>query len=137
LKIPNIKRKGGEEAGVMAQGVGPEFKPQYCKKKKKTKKPTFFFLLGVFLNSGPGLVLAIWALYHLNHTLSHVLLLVNSGRSLPRPASDCDLSSCPVPFHVVGIYKPPNLAYRLRWGLGNFLPGLASNRDLLCLQSHT
>jgi hypothetical protein len=31
LKIPNIKKK----AGGVAQGVSPEFKPQYCKKKKK------------------------------------------------------------------------------------------------------
>jgi hypothetical protein len=30
LRIPIIKR-----AGRVAQGVGPEFKPQYCKKKKK------------------------------------------------------------------------------------------------------
>jgi hypothetical protein len=30
-KKPNTKRAGG-----MAQGVGPEFKPQYCKKKKTT-----------------------------------------------------------------------------------------------------
>jgi hypothetical protein len=30
LKIPNTKRVGG-----MAQGVGPEFNTQYCKKKKK------------------------------------------------------------------------------------------------------
>jgi hypothetical protein len=29
-KIPNTKR---------AQGVGPEFKPQYCKKKERKKKP--------------------------------------------------------------------------------------------------
>jgi hypothetical protein len=29
-KNPSQKRAGG-----MAQGVGPEFKPQYCKKKKK------------------------------------------------------------------------------------------------------
>jgi hypothetical protein len=28
-KIPNTKRAGG-----VAQSVGPEFKPQYCKKKK-------------------------------------------------------------------------------------------------------
>jgi hypothetical protein len=27
-----------KRAGGMAQGVGPEFKPQYCKKKKKRKK---------------------------------------------------------------------------------------------------
>jgi hypothetical protein len=33
LKIPNTKR-----AGDVAQGVGPEFKPQYCKKTKKKKK---------------------------------------------------------------------------------------------------
>jgi hypothetical protein len=25
--------------GVVAQGEGPEFKPQYCKKKKKKKQP--------------------------------------------------------------------------------------------------
>jgi hypothetical protein len=30
-KIFNMKRSGG-----MAQGIGPEFKPWYCKKKKKT-----------------------------------------------------------------------------------------------------
>jgi hypothetical protein len=29
------KRKKIKGAGVVAQGVGPEFKPQYCKKKKK------------------------------------------------------------------------------------------------------
>jgi hypothetical protein len=29
-KNPSQKRAGG-----VAQGVGPEFKPQYCKKKKK------------------------------------------------------------------------------------------------------
>jgi hypothetical protein len=32
-KNPSQKR-----AGVVAQGVGPEFKPQYSKKKKKKKK---------------------------------------------------------------------------------------------------
>jgi hypothetical protein len=32
-KKPITKRAGG-----VAQGVGPEFKPQYCKKKKKKKK---------------------------------------------------------------------------------------------------
>jgi hypothetical protein len=34
LKIPNIKKK----AGGVAQDVSPEFKPQYCKKKKKKNK---------------------------------------------------------------------------------------------------
>jgi hypothetical protein len=29
-KHPSQKRTGG-----VAQGIGPEFKPQYCKKKKK------------------------------------------------------------------------------------------------------
>jgi hypothetical protein len=33
LKIPNTKRAGG-----VSQGVGPEFKPYNCKKKKKRKK---------------------------------------------------------------------------------------------------
>jgi hypothetical protein len=32
-KIPNTKRAGG-----VAQGVGPEFKPQYRKKKKEKKE---------------------------------------------------------------------------------------------------
>jgi hypothetical protein len=32
-KTPSHKRAGG-----VAQDVGPEFKPQYCKKKKKIKK---------------------------------------------------------------------------------------------------
>jgi hypothetical protein len=36
LEIPpsqiNLSQKKGERAGVVAQGVGPEFKPQYCKK---------------------------------------------------------------------------------------------------------
>jgi hypothetical protein len=32
-KIPNTHNK---KAGGVAQGVGPEFKPQYCKKKKKS-----------------------------------------------------------------------------------------------------
>jgi hypothetical protein len=33
LKNPSQKRAGG-----VAEGVGPEFKPQYLKKKKKGKK---------------------------------------------------------------------------------------------------
>jgi hypothetical protein len=33
LKNPSQKRAGG-----VAQGEGPEFKPQYCQKKKKEKK---------------------------------------------------------------------------------------------------
>jgi hypothetical protein len=33
-KPPSQKRAGG-----VAQGVGPEFKPQYCKKRKKRVKP--------------------------------------------------------------------------------------------------
>jgi hypothetical protein len=32
LKIPNTKRADG-----VAQGVAPEFKPQYCKNKNKNK----------------------------------------------------------------------------------------------------
>jgi hypothetical protein len=32
---PSQKRTGG-----VAQSVGPEFKPQYCKKKKKEKEKT-------------------------------------------------------------------------------------------------
>jgi hypothetical protein len=32
-KIPNAKRAGG-----VAQGVGPEFKPQYCKNNKNERK---------------------------------------------------------------------------------------------------
>jgi hypothetical protein len=31
-KLPNIKTAGG-----VAQGVGSEFKPQYCKKRKEKK----------------------------------------------------------------------------------------------------
>jgi hypothetical protein len=27
-----------KRAGGVAQGIGPKFKPQYCKKKKKEKK---------------------------------------------------------------------------------------------------
>jgi hypothetical protein len=37
-KNPSQKRAGG-----VAQGIGPEFKPQYCKKKKKKKKKKYFF----------------------------------------------------------------------------------------------
>jgi hypothetical protein len=36
LKIPITKKKAG--TGGVAQGVDPEFKLQYCKKKKKKKK---------------------------------------------------------------------------------------------------
>jgi hypothetical protein len=35
-KIPSTKRAGG-----VAQGKGPKFKPQYCKKKKRKTKPRF------------------------------------------------------------------------------------------------
>jgi hypothetical protein len=41
-KKPITKRAGG-----VAQGVGPQFKPQYCQKKKKNRKekknPNFHF----------------------------------------------------------------------------------------------
>jgi single-stranded DNA-specific DHH superfamily exonuclease len=41
-KYPSQKRAGG-----VAQGEGPEFKPQYCKKKKKKRKDE------VMVESGP------------------------------------------------------------------------------------
>jgi hypothetical protein len=31
-----------KRAGGVAQGIGPEFKPQYCKKTKQKKKTTLF-----------------------------------------------------------------------------------------------
>jgi hypothetical protein len=34
------KRKSQKGAGIVAQGEGPEFKPQYHKKKKKKKPKT-------------------------------------------------------------------------------------------------
>jgi hypothetical protein len=36
---PYLKKPSQKRAGGVAQGKGPEFKPQYRKKKKK-KKPT-------------------------------------------------------------------------------------------------
>jgi hypothetical protein len=33
------KNPSQKKAGGMAQGVDPEFKPQYCKKKKKKETP--------------------------------------------------------------------------------------------------
>jgi hypothetical protein len=36
-KVPNTERAGG-----VAQGVSPEFKPQYCKKKKKKANSMMF-----------------------------------------------------------------------------------------------
>jgi hypothetical protein len=41
LKNHSLKKKKAENpsqkrAGEVAQGIGPEFKPQYCKKKKNT-----------------------------------------------------------------------------------------------------
>jgi hypothetical protein len=35
------KKKSQKRSGGVAQGVGPEFKPQYHKKKKKKKKREF------------------------------------------------------------------------------------------------
>jgi hypothetical protein len=45
LKPQNLKKKkkknpSQKRAGWVAQGVGPEFKPQYCKNKNKKKKKT-------------------------------------------------------------------------------------------------
>jgi hypothetical protein len=42
LKQPFTKKAGG-----MAQGVGPEFKPQFQKTKKKSDLSFLFFLVGV------------------------------------------------------------------------------------------
>jgi hypothetical protein len=35
---PYQKNQSQKRGGGVAQGVGPEFKPQYCKKKKKEKR---------------------------------------------------------------------------------------------------
>jgi hypothetical protein len=35
LRGPILKNPSQKRAGGVAQGVGPEFKPQYCQKKKK------------------------------------------------------------------------------------------------------
>jgi hypothetical protein len=45
LKIPNTKR-----AGEVAQGVGPELKPQYYKKKKKKPFSLFLFVYTLLLS---------------------------------------------------------------------------------------
>jgi hypothetical protein len=45
----------------MAQGVGPEFKPQYCKKKKKKKKEKLIYSYGSW-NIGTG---ELWEAYQL------------------------------------------------------------------------
>jgi hypothetical protein len=37
LQDPMSKKKSQKRAGGVAQGVGSEFKPQYCKKKKSTQ----------------------------------------------------------------------------------------------------
>jgi hypothetical protein len=38
-KRPYLEKKPSQKrAGGLAQGVGPEFKPQYCQKKKKKVK---------------------------------------------------------------------------------------------------
>jgi hypothetical protein len=39
LARPYLKKTHhNKRAGGVAQGVGPEFKPQYCKKKREKKK---------------------------------------------------------------------------------------------------
>jgi hypothetical protein len=35
---PYLEKKSQKMAGGVAQEAGPEFKPQYCKKKKKKKE---------------------------------------------------------------------------------------------------
>jgi hypothetical protein len=41
LRKPFTKKR----AGGVAQGVGPEFKPQYCKKKKKKSERGWYVLV--------------------------------------------------------------------------------------------
>jgi hypothetical protein len=36
-EAPILKKPITQRAGGVAQGVGPEFKPQYCQEKKKRK----------------------------------------------------------------------------------------------------
>jgi hypothetical protein len=38
------KKKSQKRAGEVAQGVGPEFKPQYCKKMKYNGKRYHFYI---------------------------------------------------------------------------------------------
>jgi hypothetical protein len=40
LKTLSRKNPSQKRAGGVAQGVDPEFKPQYCKNKKQKQKPT-------------------------------------------------------------------------------------------------
>jgi hypothetical protein len=42
LEKPFIDKKKRNGGGGMAQGVGPEFKPQNCKRKKKKKNYTIW-----------------------------------------------------------------------------------------------
>jgi hypothetical protein len=52
---PNTQKKG---TGGMAQGVGPDFKSQYCKKKEKKRNicvPVQCFVLSVLLNFRLGM----------------------------------------------------------------------------------
>jgi hypothetical protein len=74
----------------VAQGVGPEFKPQYCKKKKKKKsgfyglflvgsltclQVSFFSFWGGNIGIWPQrLMLAKWVICHLSHAPSMFLL---------------------------------------------------------------
>jgi hypothetical protein len=42
---PTQKNPSQTRAGGVAQGIGPEFKPQYCKKKKEKKMLLAFTLI--------------------------------------------------------------------------------------------
>jgi hypothetical protein len=42
---PILKNPSQKRAGWVAYGVGPEFKPQYCKKKRKNRGRLCFFLI--------------------------------------------------------------------------------------------
>jgi hypothetical protein len=80
-----------------------------------------------------GLIFARRALYSLSHTPSPFLALVifpvESHVILPRADLRPHSSYLHLP-HIAGITDmPPLPACLLRWGLTNFLPGLASDHD--------
>jgi hypothetical protein len=52
---PITKRAGG-----VAQGVGPEFKPQYCHAKKKTKKKVSVHQFSPVLSTGFHYLFIYW-----------------------------------------------------------------------------
>jgi hypothetical protein len=108
LKKPVTKRAVG-----MTHGIGPEFKPQYCKKKiRKKKKVGGFHLLFLLLNpEEPESIFSIHLLLQSFVSQSYLTNVPSLSLALLLCSQDLKCSSLYHPSRSIqSLHKPPQLS---------------------------